>query len=77
MVDKCANPACSEKFRRLSEGRIFVIEARSDDQRSNSACQLQYFWLCNSCCHTMTVMLDRANGVQVVPLPASGTAAAS
>ena len=77
MVDKCANPACSERFRRLSQGRVFVIEVQADDQTSQSARQLQYFWLCNSCCHTMTVMLDRANGVLVVPLPESGTAAAS
>ena len=77
MVDKCANPACSEKFRRLSEGRVFVIEVQADDPKGQSARQLQYFWLCNSCCHTMTVMLDRANGVRVVPLAKSGTAAAS
>ena len=77
MVETCANPACSEKFRRLSEGRIVVIEVQANDEKSQNARQLQYFWLCNSCCHTMTVMLDRSKGVLVVPLPESGTAVAS
>ena len=75
MLDKCANPACSEKFRRLCDGRVFVIDVQNS--ASGTVRQRQYFWLCNSCCHTMTVILDRAKGVQVVPLPASGTAGAA
>jgi hypothetical protein len=76
MLDKCANPACSETFRRLTDGRVFVIEA--DNQRSaGSPRQRQYFWLCNSCCRTMAVILDRAKRVQIVPLDVSGTVIAS
>ena len=76
MVDKCANPSCSERFRKLCDGRVFVIEADYQRSASGSARQRQHFWLCNSCCHTMTVTLDKAKRVKVVPLDASGTAVA-
>jgi hypothetical protein len=79
VLDKCANPACSQKFRRLREGRVFVIEVPADYQRSasGSAYQRQYLWLCNSCCHSMTVILDKHMRVQVVPLDVSGAGVAS
>lgn len=75
MLNKCANPACSDTFRRLTDGRVFVIEVQAEYQRSagGSARQRQYFWLCNSCCRTMTVILDKAGRVQVMPLDGSAT----
>jgi len=73
MLDKCANPACSATFRRLRDGRIFVIEVEIEAQDIASGRQLRYFWLCNSCRSTMTVIVDRDKRVQVLPL--SGRAA--
>jgi hypothetical protein len=77
MLDKCANPACSATFRRLRDGRVFVTEIEADYQSSTSgsARQRQYFWLCNSCCRTMTVIAEKGKRVQVVPLAATGIAA--
>jgi hypothetical protein len=77
MLDKCANPACSATFRRLRDGRVFVIEVEVDHQSSAShpARQRQYFWLCNFCCRTMTVIAEKEKRVQVLPLPATATAA--
>jgi len=77
MLDKCANPTCSATFRRLRDGRVFVTEVEADYQSSASgrAHQRQYFWLCNSCCRTMTVIAEKGKRVQVVPLPATATAA--
>ena len=73
MVQKCANPECSASFRSLRDGRVFVkpagagypIEGRRRPR------QHRYFWLCNSCCRTMTVLAE--NGeikvVHRVPSP--------
>lgn len=80
MVHKCANPACSATFRRLRDGRIFVVELEGDprSESKDNAHQLHYFWLCNSCRRTMTVIVEKRKGVQVVPLgSARDTRAAS
>lgn len=75
MLDKCANPACSAIFRRLSDGRVFVIELEDDYQSGPRvrARQRQYFWLCTSCCRSMTVIAKKGNMAQVVPLPESAS----
>lgn len=77
MLDKCANPACSATFRTLRDGRVFVTEVEADYQSSASGRirQRQYFWLCNSCCRSMTVVAAKGKRVQVVPLPAMAVAA--
>jgi hypothetical protein len=76
MLGKCANPACSATFRRLTDGRIFVIEVEPERSAGNTH-QRQCFWLCNSCCRTMTVVVNKGKNVQIVPLDLSGTAVAS
>ena len=75
MLAKCANPACSARFRYLHEGKLFAIESKADSLRrgppsdpeylgkSNSP---QYFWLCSSCCGVMTVQPDRDHGISLV-----------
>jgi hypothetical protein len=77
MLDKCANPACSAKFLRLQDGRLFVTEVKGEDQSDTSGneCQVQYLWLCSSCCRTMTVAVGKKKKPQVVPLLESATAA--
>ena len=77
MLDKCANPACSATFHRLRDGTVFVTEVEADYQSSASgrARRRQYSWLCNSCCRTMTVIAENGKTIQVVPLPATATAA--
>ena len=75
MLAKCANPACSARFRYFHEGRLSAFEPKPDAPmrgppadpdyvgRSNSP---QYFWLCSSCCSAMTVQPDGDHGVTVV-----------
>jgi len=76
MVEKCANTACSASFRRLREGRVFVMEVDTDSTGVDRRVRLvRYFWLCNSCCRTMTVVAKKSEGIEVVPLPLSATAA--
>jgi hypothetical protein len=47
-------------------------DSRGGDRRLR---QLRYFWLCTSCCRTMTVVAKKREGIEIVPLPASATAA--
>jgi hypothetical protein len=71
VVEKCANPSCSSKFRRLSEGRLFVMEAGVSHQSR----RLRYFWLCNSCCRTMTVIVSKEDKITIASLRAAQAAA--
>jgi hypothetical protein len=77
MLDKCANPACSARFLRLGDGKVFVteVDAIYHSDGSGHRRQRQHFWLCNSCCRTMSVTVEKGKKPQVVPLPESATAA--
>lgn len=70
MVDKCFNPTCSAKFRSLRDGRVFVKEVDVDvnDGGKEHSHKLAYFWLCGSCCRTMTVVAEKGSGIRVIPL---------
>jgi hypothetical protein len=77
MVEKCLNPTCSVKFRTLRDGRVFVKDL--DDGCHNDGTerhhQVVYFWLCGSCCRTMTVVTEKGMGARAVPLPAAARTA--
>ena len=74
-MTKCANPACSARFRYLHEGKLIVIEPKPDlsmrappadsDYLGRSHAP-QYFWLCSSCCRAMTVQPDGDHGMNLV-----------
>jgi len=75
MISKCANPACSESFRYLHDGKIFLFEC-GDDRGMNASADdgefvggprlLRCFWLCGACCRTMT-LIPEGKGVKAVP----------
>ncbi len=67
MVEKCANSACSATFHSLREGRVFVIEGEGGSQLEHGRSrELRYFWLCNTCCRTMTVVAEKG-GIKLAP----------
>jgi hypothetical protein len=70
MVTKCANPACSAPFHSLRQGRVFVMEVEGAPQSGGSGRSRQphYFWLCHSCCRTMTVIAEKGQGIKVAPM---------
>ena len=69
MLSKCANPACSAKFLRLHDGRLFVKQLEGDcDSAARPERQREYFWLCNSCCRTLTIVVEKGKPIQVIPL---------
>lgn len=77
MLHKCANPDCVRPFRRLAEGKLFLIEiagacpsgrtaARWDGQTLH---RVEHFWLCEQCASVLTLSFDKGRGLMTVPLP--------
>jgi len=67
MLSKCANPPCSNTFRYLSEGKLYLIDSkaalvrhgvRAESNNAGKSCIYEYFWLCSSCCRDMTIQID-------------------
>ena len=81
MVKTCANPICCAPFHYWRGGRLFRCDLRTPSEPClnvpDQICQLKlnrssvFFWLCESCCSTMTLHFDPHTGIKVVPL--SGT----
>lgn len=78
MLSKCANPACSVPFRRLREGKLFVVEteslapgcqALSPARRARPLRRVEHYWLCDECARFITLAFDRERGMITVPLP--------
>jgi hypothetical protein len=77
MLEKCANPTCSAYFRYLHQGRLFVLDV-SDDASNRGAFsnerlaaqRLRYFWLCDTCQRSMTVISEQSWEIKVVPFTA-------
>ena len=55
MLSHCLNPACAAPFRYLRDGRIFQMEIPVPPESTFR--QREYFWLCSTCCSTLTVVL--------------------
>lgn len=77
MVEKCVNPECLALFRYLRKGRVFATEAEGDSRTEGKARprKFHYIWLCDSCCRKMTVVVERGQGLKLVPLVAASMAA--
>jgi hypothetical protein len=83
MLAKCANALCSTPFRRLSEGKLFLLEGEgmpnrepADPQKAKPPRRVEYFWLCNDCARLVTLTFSSTTGVTTVPLSAMDSAAA-
>lgn len=84
MLSKCANPACSQPFRYLRDGKLFEIERTVSPDSSagerKPIRRVEFFWLCGQCCRELTVVQDATRGVITIPLagrPAAQSAVAS
>lgn len=51
----CANPECGRKFKRLSEGKLFVRHAEKNDQ----GLKQKALWLCPECAERFDLRFDR------------------
>lgn len=77
MLHKCANPACHNPFRKLSHGKLFLVEtdpmqlsgARRARWRGLSNHRIEYYWLCDECAFVLTLSYEKGQGVVAVPRP--------
>jgi hypothetical protein len=80
MLHKCANRACSNPFRRLSDGKLFQVEteylqAPGSEQNVNGRRhprRVEHYWLCNECASFLTLTFEKGTGMITVPLPDLG-----
>ena len=83
MLHKCANPDCPSVFRRLSQGKLFLVETDNSttqlfgnspmSRRERSARRLERYWLCDCCASFLTLTFEHGRGMVTVPLPAGNT----
>ena len=77
MISKCANPACAARFLYLHEGKLYRFEpdAQNDGEllmgfdptiRKHSR-GVQFFWLCETCAASMTLIRCKGIGVTMHP----------
>jgi hypothetical protein len=61
VLKKCVNPFCNRPFRRLSEGKLFVVEfpQRLIDRINHRVAGREHFWLCEECARIMTLAVRR------------------
>ena len=81
MVSKCANPACSEKFLHLHEGKIFLLSPTPEVEAATGGFApplYERFWLCDRCCKAWTLVWGGTE-VKLIPLskPAISSLAAA
>jgi hypothetical protein len=87
MLAHCVNPNCYAPLHSFCEGRLFQFEvvsisvAASDDTAApfdeKPERQTAHFWLCGRCADSMTLVLEPARGLRVVPVSLTGTEAAN
>ena len=76
MLQKCANPNCENPFRKLSEGKLFLVEKESDTPSSAGVRRwdgvaphrIEHFWLCTQCASVLTLAFEKGKGLKTVPL---------
>lgn len=78
MLHKCANPACQNAFRKLTQGKLFLVETdelgvsqpQAEWKRANHR-RIEHYWLCDQCAQTLTLAYERGRGVVAIPLDRS------
>jgi len=74
MVSKCANPGCEAPFRYLHKGKLFRLDKESgykrrrllgDEPAKKPMRRVEFYWLCDVCAKTMTLVFDQESGVSV------------
>jgi hypothetical protein len=79
MISKCANPGCSARFLYLHTGKLYRIERenRKDDTQPllgfgpdarRHTRSVEFFWLCEKCASSLTLVYCRGVGVTTHPL---------
>lgn len=84
MLHKCANPACSVPFLRMTEGKLFLVQMpfssgsrKAAGQRKSGLRRIEHYWMCDQCARQLTIVFDASRGMLTVPLPAAKKSAVS
>jgi hypothetical protein len=88
MLAKCANPGCSAAFLYLSRGKLFRWDTSgaangttrsfgSDAQPPSATRRIEFFWLCEECASTVTLVFKKGAGVVSASLLLAHAAAAT
>lgn len=67
VLSKCSNSHCAAVFRKLNEGKVFVLE--NDGAARIHQSRREYFWLCPDCSSKMTLRLGEGRKVLAILLP--------
>ena|SRR5579863_6083772 len=75
---RCANESCNLPLPSLSEGRLFQFEVISISLAAKDEMiaafdekprrETVHFWLCGNCASTLTLILEPARGLKLVPI---------
>lgn len=74
MLSKCANPDCGASFHYLGQGKLYEIRPEPELTGpqlvfpKKAAGRSERFWLCNNCASVMTLAVDSARKVVLLPL---------
>ena len=75
MLSKCSNPACSNSFLYLHEGKLFRVEVDANDYVSGitghfrkSSKRLEFYWLCRNCAAQFSVTVVQGVGIRLEPI---------
>jgi hypothetical protein len=86
MLSRCANSQCSRPFLRLRQGKLFLVEtesvAKPKDQQALASApmrlqprRVERYWLCDQCAEVWTLVQERSQGIELVPLRRAPTRA--
>jgi len=79
MLNKCANPGCARRFRKLEDGKLFLVEVDVAEASLSARGagsgrlfrHLEHYWLCDSCASVLTLSFEPERGIAAVPLARS------
>jgi transposase-like protein len=74
VLNKCANPVCSNQFRYLHQGKLFEVEVQYNESQSsdgetkpgNGKGHVERCWLCDQCAANITLRFDARRGAVMV-----------
>lgn len=74
VLNKCANPVCSNQFRYLHQGKLFEVEVQYTESQSsdgqtkpgNGKGHVERCWLCDQCAASITLRFDARRGAVMV-----------
>jgi len=75
VLHKCANPNCTSPFRKLSQGKLFLVDTQPLDEvnakrarwKGQISHRIEYYWLCDQCAFALTLSYEKGRGVVAVP----------